>query len=150
MLFRSPNLKRKVQMPIPPLIPLWLFLDSTRHRPHRRGRKRAARFQVAERAAWVRRLEAASASGRAEQVRHRGDVGAERAGAQGWAERHQGGRSGRIRCLDAAPGGTWPWISTVPVCGSRRVSDRARLELNPSLFVLPLLPTESRFVSFRC
>jgi len=28
-----------------------------------------------------------------------------------------------------------------------RVSDRARLELNPSLFVLPLLPTESRFVS---
>ena len=35
----------------------------------------------------MRRLEAASASGRAEQVRHRGDVGVERAGAQGRAER---------------------------------------------------------------
>jgi len=74
-------------------------------------------------------------------------VGAERAGVQGRAERHQGERSGRIRCLDAAPGGAWPRVSAAPVSGSRRMSDRARLELNPSLFVLPLLPMESRFVS---
>ena len=33
------------------------------------------------------------------------DMDAERAGAQGQAERHQGGRSGQLRCLDAAPGG---------------------------------------------
>ena len=75
------------------------------------------------------------------------DVDAERAEAQGRAERHQGGWNGRIRCLDAALGGAWPRVSAAPVSGSRRVSDRARLELNPSLFVLPLLSTESRFVS---
>ena len=49
----------------------------------------------------MRRLEAASASGRAEQVRHRGDVGTERPGTRGRASRHQGGQR---RCLAAAAG----------------------------------------------
>ena len=56
-------------MPILPLIPFWLFLDSTRHQPHRRGRERATRFQATERAAarssvGIRAGGAGAASGR--------------------------------------------------------------------------------------